>query len=39
MGTSTIKPEDGEEVWDVEELEDGQGRGNKIWSVKNKSKN
>jgi hypothetical protein len=26
----------GEEVWDVEQLEDGRGReGNGIWSVKN----
>jgi hypothetical protein len=25
-----------EEVWDVEQLEDGQGWGNKMWSVKKK---
>jgi hypothetical protein len=30
----------GGEVWDVEWLEGGRGRGrNKIWSVKNKSTN
>jgi hypothetical protein len=35
MGTSTRRQLDGEEVWDVEQLECGLGRGgNKIWSVK-----
>jgi hypothetical protein len=28
----------GEVVWDVEQLEGGQGLGNGIWSIKNKLK-
>ena len=34
MRTSKCRQGDGEEVWYVEQSEGGQGRGDKIWSVK-----
>jgi hypothetical protein len=33
VGTSTCREEDGEEVWDVEELKSGWSGGVKIWRV------
>ena len=36
VGTFLWRQVSGEEVWDVEQLENGRGgAGNKIWSVKN----
>ena len=33
VGTSTCREEDGDEVWDVEELKSGWSGGVKIWRV------
>jgi hypothetical protein len=39
VGKSRWRQLGGEDVWDVEQLDDRQGMGNIIWSVKNRKIN